>query len=424
MHRQTASTWLRRALAASALAATIGAPSASDARRHHGSTIVAAVGDRIAGKQAEIDATRKRLDLKRGQLQFEQRRANDLHRQLADTARDISHVIATLDELDALISHNRRKLAWNKLQLDAAEATLRRHNDALRNRMIDAYESGDLGYVNVLLSSSSFGDFVERWDDIGYLIAANANTVRARRAAERDVVRGRRNLERERLGLDDSLARQRQARYHLAALASERTELANAADAQRRNISIEVGQLENLSAQQEAELERFIQARQRLEAQRRAALADERRRAAQLAGQQLPPASIPSGGPTAFAWPASGPITDPFGMRMHPVTHQWRMHNGLDIGAPMGATITASAAGHVIYAGWEGGYGNTIIVDHGGAASTLYGHCSQLFVSEGQDVQRGQAIGAVGSTGVSTGPHLHFEIRINGVAVDPSSRLR
>jgi murein DD-endopeptidase MepM/ murein hydrolase activator NlpD len=93
------------------------------------------------------------------------------------------------------------------------------------------------------------------------------------------------------------------------------------------------------------------------------------------------------------------------------------------IGAPIGATITAAAAGRVIMAGWYGGYGNAIIIDHGGQTSTLYGHCSQIFVANGQDVQRGQAIGAVGMTGEATGPHLHFEIRINGVPVDPTGRL-
>ncbi|GAC1567039.1 MAG: peptidoglycan DD-metalloendopeptidase family protein [Vulcanimicrobiaceae bacterium] len=411
-----------RLVCAAAIAFAIPALPAG-ARRPPVPTVVAAVGDKIAGKQAEIDATRKRLDLKREQLRFEQRRANDLRRQLAETTRDIAHVTATLDVLGALVTHNERKLAWNKVQLDAAQATLERHNVALRRRLVDAYERGELGYLNVLLTSTSFADFVERWDDIRYLIAANQKTVRDRQTAERAVTRGRRALEAERLGLEESHRRQQQARYHLAALASERTQLAAAAEAERRSISVEVTQLENLSAAQEAELERFIRERQRLEAARRAAEAEARRRAEQLAGRAMPSPTI-EGGPGVFAWPASGPITDPFGMRMHPVTHEWRMHNGLDIGAPMGATITASAPGRVIYAGWEGGYGNTVIIDHGGTASTLYGHCSQLFVSEGQDVQQGQAIGAVGSTGVSTGPHLHFEIRIDGVAVDPSSRLR
>ena len=388
----------------------------------HHAIVIASVGNKIRTQQAEIDATHKRLDEKRGQLRFARTRAQDLHEQLARTTRDIGRVTATLDELDALVNHNKRKLAWNEIQLDAAQATLARHNSALRRRLVDAYERGDMGYVNVLLSSTSFSDFVERWDDIRFLIAANEKTVRMRRSAEQNVSHARRGLQGERASLEASLERQQQAKYHLAALASERVQLARAADTQRQNVSFEVAQLEEMSAEQEAQLERYIRERQREEAMRRLAEAEARRRAAQLAGRAAPPA-ISDGGPSTFAWPASGPITDPFGMRMHPVTHQWRMHNGLDIGAPMGATIVASAPGKIIYAGWEGGYGNTIIIDHGGATSTLYGHCSQLFVSEGQDVARGQAIGAVGSTGVSTGPHLHFEIRINGVAVDPSSRL-
>jgi murein DD-endopeptidase MepM/ murein hydrolase activator NlpD len=409
-------------LAATALG-TFGAIPLDARTRDRHAVVVASVGNKIRSQQAEIDATHKRLDEKRVQLRFAQTRVQDLHNQLAQTTRDIGHVTATLDQLDALVTHNKRKLAWNQIQLDAAEATLARHNSALRRRLVDAYERGDMGYVNVLLSSTSFSDFVERWDDIRFLIAANQKTVRVRRSAERNVSHARRTLQGERSGLEVSLQRQQQAKYHLAALASERVQLVNAADAQRRNVSIEVAQLEELSASQEAQLESYIRERQREEAARRLAEAEERRRAAQLAGRAAPPA-VSDTGPSAFAWPTSGPITDPFGMRMHPVTHQWRMHNGLDIGAPMGATIVASAPGKIIYAGWEGGYGNTIIIDHGGAASTLYGHCSQLFVSEGQEVARGQAIGAVGSTGISTGPHLHFEIRINGVAVDPSSRLR
>ncbi len=412
-------------MATATIAGATFAPVAIAARTPHRvlGIVVASVGNRIREQQAEIDATRKRLDQKRGLLHFQETRAQNLREQLAETNRGISHVTSTLDVLDALVTHNKRKLAWNHVQLDAAERTLARHNQALRRRLVDAYERGDLGYVNVLLSSTSFSDFVERWDDIRYLITANQKTVRERRSAERGVAKARRSLEGERAEIDSSIRRQQQARFQLAALASERVELVRAADVQRRSVSLEVAQLEEMSASQEAQLERYIRERQREEAARRAAEAEARRRAAQLAGRAAPP-SGPELGPSEFAWPASGPITDPFGMRMHPVTHQWRMHNGLDIGAPMGATITASAPGKVIYSGWEGGYGNTIIIDHGGNASTLYGHCSQLFVSEGQDVQRGQAIGAVGSTGIATGPHLHFEIRINGVAVDPSSRLR
>ncbi len=383
----------------------------------------ATIGDKIQRKQAEIDALHARLDRKRDQLRFQESREQDLARQLGETNASIAHVNANLDEIDARMRHTERRLAWNQVQLDAAQATLARHDDALKRRLVDAYERGDLGYINVLLSATSFDDFSERWQDIRYLIAANEQTVRERRAAERDVARARGNLEAQREALDFTLREQRQARFALAALATQRAQLVAVAGAQRRSVANEVVELEDLSAAQEAQLEAYIRQRQQEEEARRAAEAEARRRAALLAGVQAPPA-VTEGGPSAFAWPASGPITSPFGMRVHPVTGAFKMHTGIDIGAPMGATITATAAGRVIFAGWEGGYGNTIIIDHGGQTSSLYGHCSQIFVSENQDVQRGQAIGAVGATGDATGPHLHFEIRINGVAVDPTSRLR
>jgi murein DD-endopeptidase MepM/ murein hydrolase activator NlpD len=384
---------------------------------------VASAGDAISQKQAEIQATQQRLGLKRNQLHFQEVRESNLQQQLGETNRGIARVTATLDELGAQMRWNERKMAWNATQLAAAKTTLARHNDALRRRLVDAYEYGDTDYLSVLLSAASFTDFAERWEDIRYLVAANQRTVRERLAAEKAVEGVERQIEGERIVLDDVLAREKQTRFQLAALATTRTQLVDAAEAQRRSVSTEVAQLEELSAEQEAELERFIRARQQLEEQRRQAEDEQRRRAAQLAGEALPP-PVNTGAPGTFSWPASGPITDPFGMRMHPITHQWKMHTGMDIGAPMGSTITAAAGGKVIYSGGEGGYGNTIIIDHGGNTSTLYGHCSQLFVSEGQDVARGQAIGAVGSTGESTGPHLHFEIRINGIPVDPAPRLR
>jgi murein DD-endopeptidase MepM/ murein hydrolase activator NlpD len=383
----------------------------------------ASIGDRIHATQAQIDALHKRLERKRDELGFQQQREADLVRQLGETNASIASVTANLDEIDARLHQNERRLAWNEVQLGAAQATLQRHNDALRRRLVDAYEHGDLGYVNVLLASTSFADFAERWQDIRYLIAANEKTVRERRAAERDVAHARANLEGQRSVLDATLRQERQAQYALAALAAQREQLVAVAGAQRRSVASEVTQLEDLTAAQEAQLEAYIRQRQQEEEARRAAEAEARRRAALLAGVEVPP-PVNEGGPGTFSWPASGPITSPFGMRVHPGTGEFKMHTGIDIGAPMGATITAAASGRVIFAGWESGYGNTIIVDHGAQTSTLYGHCSQIFVSNNQDVQRGQAIGAVGATGDATGPHLHFEIRINGVAVDPTARLR
>jgi murein DD-endopeptidase MepM/ murein hydrolase activator NlpD len=121
--------------------------------------------------------------------------------------------------------------------------------------------------------------------------------------------------------------------------------------------------------------------------------------------------------------PCPGEITSGFGWRVHPVLGYERFHSGLDVGADYGTVINAADRGMVIFAGWYGGYGNAVIIDHGGGLTTLYGHTSELYVAEGQEVQRGQAIAAVGSTGLSTGPHLHFEVRREGDPVDPVAFL-
>ncbi|WP_195262618.1 M23 family metallopeptidase [Clostridium sp. 1001275B_160808_H3] len=129
----------------------------------------------------------------------------------------------------------------------------------------------------------------------------------------------------------------------------------------------------------------------------------------------------PSG--ETFLRPGYGIVTDPYGPRINPVTGEAGFHTGVDLGDPYGAPVAASKSGVVAYSGWISGYGNTIIIDHGSGVQTLYGHNSELLVSVGQTVARGQTIAYVGSTGMSTGPHIHWEIRINGQHIDPSGYL-
>ena len=118
-------------------------------------------------------------------------------------------------------------------------------------------------------------------------------------------------------------------------------------------------------------------------------------------------------------WPANGPITSPFGWRTHPVSGANKLHEGVDIGAASGAEIRAAAVGVVVSAGWLGGYGNAVVIDHGNGLATLYAHQSRLAVAAGQLVAAGQVVGYVGATGYVTGPHLHYEVRSNGTPVDP-----
>lgn len=400
---------LRRAAAALVLIVAL-APSVAFGRSH--------VDEKIQAQKAKIHAVHAKLNVKRAQLQDARAKVGSIQSQLAETNRNIAAVNGHLGELEARITSTRRKLAWNRIQLAAAQQTLKRHRDVLNRRLIDAYEHGDLGYVDVLLSARSFGDFVERWNDIRYLVKANEATIRARKADEARVTTIQSGLLGTASQLQNAEAQARQQRLALDSLASERTQLLAAADEERRTVQSEVSQLDEQSAESEAALEALIRAKQQEEEARRLAA----RRAAQLAGEELPPEP---NAPGKLSWPTSGPITSPFGMRSNPVTHLFVLHGGIDIAVATGTTVAAAAEGRVIVAGWDdGGCGNMVVIDHGGHLATQYCHLSQIFVGVGQDVQRGQAIAASGSTGNSTGPHLHFGVRVDGRPVDPMSYLR
>jgi len=364
---------------------------------------------RIAAQRAKAQQIGARLQAKRAELHAVTLRYDDLQRQLDETNAAIGEVNGRIDSLQTEQDSTQRRIDWNTVELEAARKSLQLHDALLKRRLVDIYEYGDLTYFNALIASRSFSEFVERWEDLRLLIAANERTVRARKSAEARVAAIEADLERTRLELQQEDEAQQEARSQLGSLAQERSNLVTLAAVRRRSVASQVAEMESLSAAEESELEGLILEREReLEAQRRAE---------GIAG------GVESGGTGSFSWPVTGTITSPFGWRTNPFGGGPEFHQGLDIAAPLGTTVTAAAGGTVIMAQWYGGYGNYILIDHGGGYSTGYGHLSAMYVSSGQQVQRGQAIGAVGSTGQSTGPHLHFEIRIAGKPVDPAPRL-
>lgn len=365
---------------------------------------------RIAAQRARAQQLQMRLHAKRVELGEATLHYQDLQRQLNQTNAAIGEVNGRIDSLAEQQESTQRRIAWNAIQLDAARRSLLLHDELLKRRLVDIYEYGDLSYVDALIAARSFSEFVERWEDLRLLIAANQRAVRARKAAETRVATIEAELEGTRLQLQQQEQAQDEARSQLGSLADERRNLVSLAGMRRRSVATEVAEMEDLSAAEEASLEGLILEREReLESQQRAA---------GIAG-----GGDHSGAAGTFSWPVTGTITSPFGWRSNPFGGAPEFHQGLDIAAPTGTTVTAAAGGTVIMAQWYGGYGNYILIDHGGGYSTGYGHLSAIYVTTGQSVQRGQAIGAVGSTGQSTGPHLHFEVRIAGKPVDPAPRL-
>ncbi|HTZ55627.1 MAG TPA: peptidoglycan DD-metalloendopeptidase family protein [Candidatus Acidoferrum sp.] len=364
---------------------------------------------RIEAQRQKAAAIQARLHEKKAQLNAATVKVQGLQAQLNETNGAIDDVTARLNDISAQARSTQSKADWNNVQLQAAERSLRVHDDALRERLVEIYENGDLSYAEVLLSARTFTEFVERWEDLHLIIDANEKAVKERRAAADRVASVQTALEQTQLELSNEQQDRLRTKNQLSALAEERRNLVAVADSERRHVANEVAEMEDLSASEEAQLEALIQAREReLESERKA--------------QGIAGTYVPSG-PGTFAWPVSGTITSPFGWRSNPFGGAPEFHQGLDIAAPMGTTVTASAAGTVLMAQWYGGYGNYILIDNGGGYSTGYGHLSAFYVSVGQQVKQGQAIGAIGCTGDCTGPHVHFEIRYHGKPIDPAPRL-
>ncbi len=362
---------------------------------------------RIQAEQAKKAAIDRQLQQKRAELRAATVRVTNLQGALDQTNHSIGEVNVRLDGLASEAAQTQHRLDVNTVQLNAARKTLALHDNLLKRRLVDTYERGDLGYLSVLMAAKSFSDFVERWQDLGLLIAANQRAVRERQAAEKKVRLAQEALQANQSALEQQQLAQQRARNQLDILAQERGNLVALADAQRHHVAGQVAEMEGLSQAENDQLVALIRER---EAQIAAA-----RRAAGI--------TTPESAPGALAWPVTGVITSPFGWRRSPFGSTPEFHQGLDIGANMGTPVKAAASGTIISAGWYGGYGNYILIDHGGGMSTGYGHLSRIDVSNGQQVQRGQLIGAVGSTGMSTGPHLHFEVRISGKPVDPTAYL-
>ena len=365
---------------------------------------------RIAAQRARAQQLQMRLHAKRVELGEATLHYQDLQQQLNQTNAAIGEVNGRIDSLAAQQESTQRRIAWNSIQLDAARRSLLLHDELLKRRLVDIYEYGDLSYVDALIAARSFSEFVERWEDLRLLIAANQRAVRARKAAEARVASIEAELEGTRLQLQQQEQAQDEARSQLGSLADERRNLVTLAGMRRRSVATQVAEMEDLSAAEEASLEGLILEREReLESQQRGGRNSRRRRSSWRHRHVF----------------VAGHRDDHIAVRLA-LQSIWGC-----AGVPSGArhrradrtTVTAAAGGTVIMAQWYGGYGNYILIDHGGGYSTGYGHLSAIYVTTGQSVQRGQAIGAVGSTGQSTGPHLHFEVRIAGKPVDPAPRL-
>jgi murein DD-endopeptidase MepM/ murein hydrolase activator NlpD len=255
---------------------------------------------------------------------------------------------------------------------------------------------GQISYIDVLVGANNFSDFLTRIDLIKRIIKYDYDLISGILQEKQTITNTQKDLETEHAKIEK-----------LTQAAKEKADI-----------------LQNKKDQQQALLNKVKNDRQTAEQAYDEIMAASRQVEQMILAYTSSNSDDYSGsGSGQFIWPISGPITSPFGWRIHPIYGTRIFHSGIDIGGDYGMPIHAAAAGTVIYAGWISGYGNAVIISHGGDLQTLYGHNQSLNVSEGQYVSQGQVIAYCGSTGNSTGPHCHFEVRKNGEPVNPLNYL-
>lgn len=314
-----------------------------------------------------------------------------------------AHLTETQDELTGVVG----RLDDSKAQLAKAEEDLRRAEVARDARAVNMYKSGRLGYLDVLLNAHRLSELVTRIHLFALVVEQDNRVVREVDDLRARVTTQKAGLEEQRASVAAIEKRQMGQKSEIDALVRKRKGGLTELDAARDDKQTVLAKAEKDKASWETEEDSLLAESDRLGADLRA-----------LGGRQA--AVVGTG---QFVRPVSGRVSSPFGYRVHPIFHVRKMHTGIDLAAGMGTPIKAADSGTVVQAGWRGGYGKCVVISHGNGVATLYAHQSVILVSVGDTVKPGQVIGKVGSTGYSTGAHLHFEVRVNGSPVDPMRYL-
>jgi murein DD-endopeptidase MepM/ murein hydrolase activator NlpD len=362
--------------------------------------------EEIEQRLDEIKRLKQQLDAKeesvREGISAADARRDVLTRELGELQDVVDGVQARVDAAASVLGGIQARVDGKTAEVKRAEKLLEIRLADLRRRAVQVYKSGPASFLDMIVGAEGFGEFLRRFSYMVQLVRTDNDRIA-------DVRRLRAAIIRERSGITKL---RDEAAAQMAVFVHERNHAATIARSVDNERQAVVGELQG----HYAELGDINAQRQRYERETAELQAESFRIAAFLKGYGGGTASV---SPRGMVWPTSGPVTSGFGWRTHPIFGTRRFHAGIDIGAPSGSRVGSAATGEVVFVGEKTGYGRHVIVSHGGGVATLYGHLSSINVGHGTVLARGGTVGAVGCTGYCTGPHLHFEVRVNGEPDNP-----
>ena len=344
------------------------------------------------------DLQNKQQDLQ-NQLTESNEQLDEVQSQLSDNLQQIEKLDEKIkqsedkiSQLDTQVKELQEEISNIQSQLEVAEKNYETQKEIMEKRLVAIYEAGDTRYIDVLLKSNNLSEFLSNYYLITEITTMDQSLLDEVETQKKEIELSKEKLEKNQETLGAALQTQTKT---ATVLQNTKTLRENYISRLSDEEKAKQAQIDEITAQYEAVNNQILE----------------------LAKQGLDTEYI--GG--VLAWPVPGytKITSNYGMRVHPITGQYKLHTGVDISAPIGANFVAANDGIVTKAEYNTAYGNMVIIDHGGGISTLYAHGSEILVTVGQTVKRNEAILKVGSTGYSTGPHAHFEVRINGVVTNP-----
>ncbi len=376
--------------------------------------------DNIEEYKEELQENKEQIGQVQQQLNQTSNQKSTAKAEVEKLDNELNKVNTEYERLTKELADTNAKLEAATKELEAAKAKREVQYETLKERIKVMYEEGDIGYLEVLLNAKDFSDYLNRMEYINRIMDYDNNLLADFQATEQLISDKVDEIEAYKQQLESLAAQQQAKKIELDGKVAEKLDLISKLSKDEATYNQQLSDLQEDNAAIEALIRK---------AENEAAAA---KAAAQAAAANATQASYStsnkvysySGG--RFLWPVPayvGVINDVYGYRSSPISGKGELHSGLDMKAPYGTDIVAADDGTVIYAAVRNGYGNCVIIDHGGGFSTLYGHNSSLCVTAGQSVVRGQVIAKAGATGYATGPHCHFEVRINGKYVDPNPYL-